>query len=281
MKRKLYIINNGMKDLRGHYFETSVSIAEASRSLGLHPILAAHVTCPSGIVPDELEFHPVFTTDHWMAEPPPPQSDLLGLRGELAPLASNSIEDLMAGKIGFDQYLEARFLPEDTATGFVQPAFRSVGRLIPPALQEQIRRVTRAVLPPALQELGPVLVRVRRTLKSVVRQLTPPFVWKRLHAHRARSVEAAIEKTSPPSAGPAMALERIGNRIEYGYSIRFRDDLERLLSLTGCTSNDHVYMPTAHGRELYAVLDLIARWPVELRPTFHLEFRHALALDRG
>jgi hypothetical protein len=33
MKPKLYIINNGLKDLRGHYYETSVSIAEASLSM--------------------------------------------------------------------------------------------------------------------------------------------------------------------------------------------------------------------------------------------------------
>ena len=105
---KLYIINNGLKDLRGHYFETSVAVAEASQSLGLHAILAAHVTCPCDIVPEGLDFHGAFTTDHWMAHPPSAQPDLHGLRGELTRLAAHSIEDLMAGKIRFDEYLEAR-----------------------------------------------------------------------------------------------------------------------------------------------------------------------------
>ena len=112
MKPKLYIINNGLKDLRGHYHETSVSIAEASLSMRLHPVLAAHVTCPSDIVPAGLEFHAAFTTDHWMTEAPPPQADLRGLRGELTPLLSHSIEALADGKIGFEEYLRARFFPD-------------------------------------------------------------------------------------------------------------------------------------------------------------------------
>ena len=91
MKKNIYIINNGLKDLRGHYFETAVSIAEASRALGLRPVLAAHVTCPSDIIPDGLDFHPVFTTDHWVCQPPLPQPELRDLRGELAPLRANSI----------------------------------------------------------------------------------------------------------------------------------------------------------------------------------------------
>ena len=85
MSRKLYIINNGLKDLRGHYFETSVSIAEASRSLGLRPVLAVHITCPRDLAPDGIEFHPVFTTDHWLAQAPLPQPDLHGFRGDWGP----------------------------------------------------------------------------------------------------------------------------------------------------------------------------------------------------
>ena len=64
---KFYIINNGMKDLRGHYFETAISIAEAARDMGWRPILTGHATCELGMIPEWLEFYPVFRTDHWMA----------------------------------------------------------------------------------------------------------------------------------------------------------------------------------------------------------------------
>ena len=128
MRKKIYIINNGLKDLRGHYFETAVSIAEASRALGLRPLLAAHVTCPSDIIPDGLDFHPVFTTDHWVCQPPLPQPELRDLRGELAPLRANSIVALRDGTIDFEQYLKARFIIDEAIQeGCVYSPARPVG----------------------------------------------------------------------------------------------------------------------------------------------------------
>jgi glycosyltransferase involved in cell wall biosynthesis len=59
---------------------------------------------------------------------------------------------------------------------------------------------------------------------------------------------------------------------------RFRTDLEHLLFFVECSPNDHVFLPTAHGRELAAVLDMTSRWPAGSAPTFHFEFRHALVL---
>src|SRR5262249_26461442 len=38
----------------------------------------------------------------------------------------------------------------------------------------------------------------------------------------------------------------------------------------------HVFLPTAHGRELLAVQRLVNALPPAATPTFHLEFRHAL-----
>ena len=107
MERKLYIINNGLKDLRGHYFETSVSIAEAGRSVGLLPVLAAHVTCPRDIVPDGLEFHAAFTTDHWMIAASAALSPTPRPAGPSWPIvAANSIEALRSGvRSDFDDYL--------------------------------------------------------------------------------------------------------------------------------------------------------------------------------
>ena len=66
--RKFLLVNNGLRDQLGHYFETSVSVAEAARRAGFHPVLGAHVECRPDLVPDWLECHCVFRTDHWMWE---------------------------------------------------------------------------------------------------------------------------------------------------------------------------------------------------------------------
>ena len=221
MRRKLYIINNGMKDLRGHYFETSVSIAEASKSLGLHAVLAAHVNCPSDIVPDGLEFHAAFTTDHWMAEPPPPQPDLGGLRCDPNLLASNTIEELIAGRIGFKEYLEARFHPEDGLThGFAT----RLDRATPAALsgRARMKRLAKAVVPP-------VFLSSRPLFKRMLRQLVPPFAWNRLKAVVGRRRHSEAQGAPPPSNRSEFLLTKIGTPQEYDYSIRFQQDLERLL----------------------------------------------------
>jgi hypothetical protein len=106
---KFFIINNGMKDLRGHYLETSVSIAEASAELGFRPILAAHASCHESAAPQEIEFHPVFTVDYWMAEPPLPSLERRGLRGQLRPLLQAPASRLLDGSLTFTEYLAARF----------------------------------------------------------------------------------------------------------------------------------------------------------------------------
>jgi glycosyltransferase involved in cell wall biosynthesis len=283
---KLYIINNGLKDLRGHYFETSVSIAEASWGCGLRPVLAAHLTCPSDIVPDGLEFHPVFTTDHWVGHQPPAQPDLVDLRGELAPLLASPIEALRAGTIDFDRYLRARFrldeeATQDAAASEPLPGATSVPSPPPLPRRERFKRRVRAVLPPAARRLIPLS-------KMILREALPPVVWERLRRRwkpepvdvRPATIEPEPEPEDEPQAAPpdplAIALERIGAAYETGYVARFQQDLERLLCLTGCGAGDHVFLPTAHGRELCAILHLMADWPVESQPTFHLEFRHGL-----
>ena len=270
MRRKLYIINNGMKDLRGHYFETSVSIAEASHSLGLEPILAAHVTCPSDIIPDGLEFHAAFTTDHWMIEPPPPQPDIGGLRCDPVLLASNSIEDLIDGKIGFKRYLEARYHRDPATPGgettkleLAAPAFS--GR------RARIKHLVKSMIPPEI-------LRAVTLSSDFLRQLIPTFAWNRVKGPVAIPAGCETHEVPAPPPRSKLLLATTGRPQEYDYSIRFRHDLERLLCLTGCTAADHVFLPTAHGRELCAILELLSSWPPESRPTFHLEFRHSLAL---
>jgi hypothetical protein len=188
---KLYLINNGLKDLRGHYFETSVAVAEAARAQGLEPILAAHRSCPTDLVPGWLPFHPVFSTDHWMTE--------------LTPRLRNLVRSL-----------------------------------VPMAWHEPLRRWAER-----------------------------PRIWgSALVGRRAARV------VSRESASLARELEQIGVSREIQYLSSFREELHGLLAQTGCVHRDHVFLPTAHGRELAAVQELVLSLPEGLVPTFHLEFRH-------
>ena len=45
MGSKFIIVNNGMTGLRGHYFETGLSIAREAEKRGFHTAMATHVTC--------------------------------------------------------------------------------------------------------------------------------------------------------------------------------------------------------------------------------------------
>ena len=105
---KFYIINNGMKDLRGHYFETAISIAEAARDMGWRPILTGHATCELGMIPEWLEFYPVFRTDHWMASKIEDQSHIETLIN-FAEYQKTSIKNVKAGKATFQQFINSRF----------------------------------------------------------------------------------------------------------------------------------------------------------------------------
>jgi hypothetical protein len=221
MMPKLIIINNGLKDLRGHYFETSVSIAEAARRLGYRPILAAHVTCQRGIMPDWLEFYPLFCTDHWMNDPPAPAPDLPGIGRILKRVAAKT-----------------------------RQTFRSVAR----GLTHLLRALVAAVLVPACR-------RLYRLVRS-----TPGAG---ISAQPARDQE----RTSDPLA---IDLQVIGAEKEFEYIGIFQRDVERLLRLTKARARDHVFLPTAHGRELIAIQRLLRALREDEGPAFHLEFRHTL-----
>ena len=202
MQTKLYLVNNGLKDLCGHFYETSVSIAEAARELGLQPILAAHVHCPADIVPEWLDFHAHFSVDHWMHDP------------------------LAARPITTDGSAKQR-------------------RITPTSL---VRRL--------------VLSATRRTLSPTVRRAMRVALGT-LHA---TVLKDPLERR----------LTRAAARSEREYANRFREELVRLLADTDCRPSDHVFLPTAHGRELIAILELAASADSNSLPTFHLEFRHAL-----
>jgi glycosyltransferase involved in cell wall biosynthesis len=80
-------------------------------------------------------------------------------------------------------------------------------------------------------------------------------------------------------------LARAGLAQEAELSAIFRHDLDRLLCLVGAGPRDHVYLPTAHGREALAVRQFIHELGEDRVPQFHLEFRHAVStledLDQG
>ena len=263
MPAKLVIVNNGLKDLRGHYFETAVSIAEAAREAGLRPVLAAHVRCPADLMPGWLEFHPAFTTDHWMSggeEPNPPAP---------FPKKEGGVQDSQApGRL--------RSSPERTSLEH-PPPFLGVGG--------RGGEVLRPLLPPAALALYRGLRRARRSLvplaKFAVRQFTPPLLLDRLRSLRRRPAAAGplapvLPVPEPPAPPDSLALRlaRVGAPQEYPFTLRFEADLERLLRETEAGPGDHVFLPTAHGRELVAVQRLIAKMGEAAAPTFHLEFRH-------
>src|SRR5262249_3178703 len=81
------------------------------------------------------------------------------------------------------------------------------------------------------------------------------------------------------------ALARANAEREAGFCHLFLEDLERMLCLFNAGPSDHVFLPTAHGREAYANRRLIQEVGEDRSPMFHLEFRHPIAtldeLDAG
>jgi hypothetical protein len=209
MTPKLLIINNGLKDLCGHYFETSISVAEAARDLGYRPILAAHTTCQPGIIPSWIEFHPLFCTDHWMLDPP--------------------------------------VLPPEP----VKPGRRLLN------LARRLKRWLRAHVPPLLAPPCRRLYRLVRPARS--------------------ATDSAAAPNSEREHDPlVISLRAIGLEKEFDYMLLFQRDLQRLLDLTKAGAGDHVFLPTAHGRELVAVQRILREKGSTNAPMFHLEFRHEL-----
>ena len=64
---RLVIVTNGLKDCRGHHYETAIAIAEAAAEARLTPILAPHLDCPADLVPAWLASVPSFRTEYWSA----------------------------------------------------------------------------------------------------------------------------------------------------------------------------------------------------------------------
>ncbi len=124
MTQKLIILNNGLRNHLGHYFETSISIAEAARRAGLHPVLATHVDCRTDLLPMWLESYPIFCTDHWMAQEPAVPPDLSGIPLDPYAAVSGSPSATWGRHGSVRQFLAGRFhafaaapAPAETALG--------------------------------------------------------------------------------------------------------------------------------------------------------------------
>src|SRR5688572_12335654 len=115
MQRQFIIINNGMTEMRGHYMETALSIAEAARDADFRPFLAAHQTCPVSEMPDWLDCLPLFRVDHWggMASFEPLRRD--GIRGD-----RTAMLDAPVDRVSPDEYLKARYDPLPEPPLFMQ-----------------------------------------------------------------------------------------------------------------------------------------------------------------
>lgn len=306
MKQKLVIVNNGLRDHLGHYFETSVALAEAARRAGLHPVLATHVDCRVDLLPPWLEAYPIFCTDHWMAQPPAEPPDLTGIshdpyhpdgNGPLAGRQSGlSVRQFLAGRL--EKFAPVQ-KPEPAAA--VQPGGWS--RLVRRgswACRKALWAADRA----AYYLLPPLPYDFARYLAATTRRFCMPRIMVREHRDRVRgrAVQIArrllkiascdsiplaectpeIRRSLTNSAEQRIVAQSLAEltsldlQRELEYALIFKRDLERLLALADVGAGDHVLLGTAHAREVLAV-QLIGQRLGEARiPDFHLEFRHQL-----
>jgi hypothetical protein len=252
-RRKFLVLSNGLRDQLGHYFETAISVAEAAQRAGFHPVLGTHVECHQDLLPNWLESHALFRTDHWMWD---------DLPGEAA--SDSLLARFTAGATKGWRFLRrATRLTERGAYYLLPPLFYDAGRMIGycclPRIATPAARVRAAAglrrhglrwrygQHAALMEQASRWPELRRTL--AVRPAPPRVV-------------AATRRLLPEGLGR-----------ELDYALVFFQDLQRFLSLTSAGPDDHVLLPTAHAREVLAV-HLAVEELAQRSPTFHLEFRH-------
>ncbi|HXT60297.1 MAG TPA: glycosyltransferase [Pirellulales bacterium] len=267
MKRKFVILNNGLRDHRGHYFETSISIAEAARRAGLHPVLATHVDCRTDLLPAWLETYPIFCTDHWMSEPPAAPPDLNGVALDPYACPAEAAPSLASRLLRRSWWAcrKAAWLAE-----------RSVYYLLPPLVYDGLELAARLGIPRILRPEP--RARVTGRARQIMHRLkhgaaAPPLHFGSCLPETARSLGHPFER--PFTSRALQALQPLNLAGELEHALIFKRDLERLLAIAGVGPEDHVLLGTAHARELSAVQH-VARRLAERCPTFHLEFRHPL-----
>jgi glycosyltransferase involved in cell wall biosynthesis len=262
MAARFLIVNNGMTEARGHFVETGVAIARAARRRGFDVLMAVHARCDTRELPADLPTLPIFRVDHWGHIVDERQPSAVPLRGELGPLCDTPIEAVLDGRASLRELLDARFAAPQTQT---------------PGLKSRLAHAARRVLPPILT--------------SLLRALTPPvaFDWVRAVSRRRRGLppapwaeggSASADFTPLPGDVDGLLQRELGHippdHNEFVHYQMFAADLERLLTLCGAGPGDHVFLPTAYGRDAAAIFSLVQRVGADRLPTFHLEYRHAV-----
>lgn len=139
MQRQFIIVNNGMTEMRGHYLETALSIAEAARDAGYRPFLAVHHTCPVSEMPAWLDCLPHFRVDHWggLASFNPLRRE--GIRGDRAAMLDAPID-----RVSLVEYLKARYDPLPEPPPFKQRLKMLLKRWIPAGMLSMLKRLAGA-----------------------------------------------------------------------------------------------------------------------------------------
>lgn len=127
----------------------------------------------------------------------------------------------------------------------------------------RLTRFARAMLPRSLFDWARAVSRARRGL--------PTKPW----AEGGTAAPTAPRATDPNERLRAALGAIPPDHNEYQHYQTFAADLDRFLAACGAGPGDHVYFPTAHGRDALAVMALAARTGTR-GPTFHLEYRHAV-----
>ena len=262
MAAKFLIVNNGMTEARGHFVETGVAIGRAARRRGFDVLMAVHARCNGRELPADLPTLPIFRVDHWGHIVDERQPAAVPLRGELGPLCDTPIEAVLDGRASLRELLDARFeRPRDTRIGLKPRLARFVRGILPPL----VTGLFRALTPPVLFDWVRAVSRKRRGL--------PSAPWAEGGTH-------ATDCAPLPGDPEGMLGRELGrtppDHNEFVHYRMFAADLERLLALCGAGPGDHVFFPTAYGRDAAAVLALVSRVGADRLPTFHLEFRHAV-----
>ncbi|VTR93121.1 Uncharacterized protein OS=Cyanothece sp. CCY0110 GN=CY0110_11807 PE=4 SV=1: Glyco_trans_1_4 [Gemmata massiliana] len=260
MAAKFLIVNNGMTEARGHFVETGVAIARAARRRGFDVLMGVHARCTGRGLPADLPTLPLFRVDHWGHIVDEIQPSAIPLRGELGPLCDTPIEAVLDGHATLRELLDARLAPLPQPKRNLKAKLAHFAkRALPPV----VSGVFRALIPPAAFDHVRATARKRRGLPPV-----PTF-------------ETGAGHFGPLSTDAEGLLRRALGRIppehnEFVHYQMFAADLERFLTLSGAGPSDHVYFPTAYGRDALAVLALVQRVGAERLPTFHLEYRHTM-----
>jgi hypothetical protein len=253
---KFLIVSNYLRSHLGHFFETSISLAEAARRAGWQPVLATHHNCCVELLPNWLESHRLFFSD--CVTECRPTADPYGVYspGRLRRTCGKTWQLCSA----------AASTAERAAYYLLPPLIYDTGRwlgycLLPrcahPAYHANVRRAFDKLQRRRGEIPGDDVLSLAQPWPEISLRLTDP-------RQRPRIVEAVRE------------LVPLGFGLDLEETLCFQRDLLRFLALTNAGPGDQVLIGTAHPRDVLAVLLAIDRFGRHRAPSFHLEFLYSL-----